>query len=140
MVRDKHTLCPFCDSRLPLSPSPVLKTMLERMEKISQPDPRPDNLDGRKGSMVAFMSLCARHRLENKLLPRAQLRGWPTEHNWEDLGLRINAIIPHLQAIVNDLGGARKTCTFWIEATEKGGGMIGSLEYQMRSFNKSQVG
>ena len=59
---DPHTLCPWCDERLPATPSPHLQSLIETARNNSIRNPRPTNPLGLRASVGMFVSVCQRHR------------------------------------------------------------------------------
>ena len=74
------TRCPYCDERLPSSPTQQLMDMRAALEKKSVPDPLPGNPDHRKAmSFKVYQDFCTRHRLELEEFPLARLEQWPED-------------------------------------------------------------
>ncbi|KAJ3555497.1 hypothetical protein NM688_g2547 [Phlebia brevispora] len=100
---DPATLCPWCDERLPPSPSPHLKSLIAAARKHSSSDGRPTNPLGMYAAPAVFVSVCQRHRFESVQIPLAKKRGWPTHIDWTGLGGRVRRLRNKLQRIVDDV-------------------------------------
>ena len=120
-VVDPRTLCPFCDTRLPSSPTPTLKALIAHASKhkTCYPEPRPGNARGRRAPVQVFIGVCQRHRFESEILPEAERRGWPKTIEWGSVKERIEWLEAPLQAIIDDADGTpegpRAQCVFWQE-------------------------
>lgn len=99
---DPNTLCPFCDEKLPESPSHILIDMLEKLKRKATPDPRYGNSLGLKLDMSQYISFCARHTAESEEFPKGEKYGWPTALNPSKLTKRIWKLKSQLQAIIDD--------------------------------------
>lgn len=99
---DPSTLCPYCDTPLPSTPSPLLLKMLATTKKKSQRDPRPSNPLGLRAPLAAFIAACQRHRFESQILPEAERKGWPKTIEWNRVGARIIKMKAHLKALIED--------------------------------------
>lgn len=153
---DPKTLCPYCDTRLPEAPSPLLKKLLAETAKKSYPDARPANPLGRRAPLAVFISVCQRHRFESQILPEAEAKGWPKQIDWTGLANRVEQMRTGLSAIVNDPGESwdddsdeeqqspRWRCVFWKElmkdVKEKGSRAAAGVRSQFSNFEKSQPG
>lgn len=164
---DPSTLCPYCDSLLPSSPTPLLTRLLTSTAAKSYPDPRPSNPLGRKAPSAVFIGVCQRHRFESETLPEGERRGWPKVIKWKDLGGRIEGMKDELAALIadgkNDVemsnsgnkgkqhdeseeteGGPRSRSVFWQEVMEdvkkKGSRAVAGVRGQFANFEKSQPG
>ena len=105
---DPRTLCPYCDTPLPSSPSPLLTNILAATRKKSTRDPRPSNPLGLKAPLAIFIVACQRHKFESQLLPAAKRKGWPKTILWHKLGTRVERMKDELQALIEDPGGERE--------------------------------
>ncbi|KAF4610432.1 hypothetical protein D9613_006670 [Agrocybe pediades] len=103
---DPKTLCPYCDTPLPSSPTPLLLRMLEAIKKKSTRDPRPSNPLGLKAPLVAFIAVCQRHRFESEILPEAEAKGWPKTIKWKEVSGRVMKMESALRALIEDPGDA----------------------------------
>ena len=101
---DPRTLCPYCDSPLPASPTSLLTRLLTATAKKSSHDPRPTNPLGRKAPFAVFIAVCQRHRFESEILPEAEQKGWPKEIEWAELGERVGKMRKRLKALIDDTG------------------------------------
>jgi hypothetical protein len=101
---DPRTLCPYCDSPLPPSPTSLLTRLLAATAKKSSKDPRPTNPLGRKAPFTVFIAVCQRHRFESEILPEAEQKGWPKEIEWTELGERVSRMKSRLKALIDDAG------------------------------------
>ncbi|KAF8813016.1 hypothetical protein BYT27DRAFT_6394589 [Phlegmacium glaucopus] len=104
---DPHTLCPYCDTPLPSSPSPLLINILAATRKKSTRDPRPSNPLGLKAPLANFIVVCQRHKFESQILPEAERKGWPKTILWQKLAARVERMRDELQALIEDPGGER---------------------------------
>ena len=107
---DPRTLCPYCDSPLPNSPTSLLTRLLVTTATKSSPDPRLTNPLGRKAPFTVFIAVCQRHRFESEILPEAEHKGWPKEIEWTKLGERVGKLRGKLKALVDDVGGDSQGC------------------------------
>lgn len=105
---DPHTLCPYCDTLLPSSPSPILINILAATRKKSTRDPRPSNPLGLKAPLAIFIVACQRHKFESQILPEAERKGWPKTIQWTKLGARVEGMKDDLQALIEDPGGENR--------------------------------
>ena len=105
---DPRTLCPFCDTPLPFSPSPRLINILAATRKKSIRDPRPSNPLGLKAPLAIFIIVCQRHKFESQVLPEAERKGWPKTIQWQELGARVEHMKDELLALIEDPGGKRE--------------------------------
>ncbi|KXN87681.1 hypothetical protein AN958_08318 [Leucoagaricus sp. SymC.cos] len=167
---DPKTLCPYCDTSLPPSPTPFLVNLLASARLKSQPDPRSTNPLGRKAPLSAFASVCQRHDFESEVLPEAEAKRWPKTIDWEALGARIAKMKFDLENIIRDSGeadlqaminnegdgtggdfmtsfackGPRIQCVFWREAMKsimkRGARAMTDVRGQFLDFEKSQPG
>ena len=164
---DPHTLCPWCDERLPATPSPHLQSLIETARDNSVPNPRPANPLGLRAPVGMFVSVCQRHRFESHQVPKAQARGWPTTIDWERVPLRVRALRARWQAIVDDVdedfvpgvqrrNGSRDDCfedwedrprkrsVFWqdvVRSVRKDGSRkTAGVAGQLANFSKTQPG
>ncbi|KAF5362164.1 hypothetical protein D9756_002656 [Leucocoprinus leucothites] len=163
---DPKTLCPYCDSRLPSSPTPFFLKLLESTLSKSCLDPRSTNPLGRKASLSTFVAVCQRHDFETEVLPEAEAKGWPKTINWEELADRVLKMKPALEEIIHDSGeadthalvedegeglmtsfiskGPRIQCVFWREAMKSllksGARAMADVRGQFLDFEKSQPG
>ncbi|EAU90075.2 hypothetical protein CC1G_08348 [Coprinopsis cinerea okayama7 len=159
---DPSTLCPYCDSPLPPSPSPMLLKLLETAKKKSYPDARPSNPLGRKAPFTQYIAVCQRHRFEIRILPEAEKKRWPKSIDWKKLGPRIQKMKRELQEIIDDDGdvievvdedgsdsdnlgsGPRSKSHFWREVMsvvkEKGVRAAAGVKDQFLNFEKTQPG
>ncbi|KAG7093497.1 hypothetical protein E1B28_007172 [Marasmius oreades] len=158
---DPKMLCPFCDSRLPEAPSPLLQSMIKDAVEKSIPQPRPTNRLGRKAAMNIYIHICQRHHFEAELLPQAEAKGWPKTIEFNKLEARVAKLRSYLQGIVEDdkwqdqMSGdsdlwelvahsPRALCIFWQEALkdvkEKGSKVAANVKNQFSSFDRTQPG
>ncbi|CAK5282348.1 unnamed protein product [Mycena citricolor] len=160
---DPKMLCPFCDTRLPLHPTPLLRRLLAETRRKSYRDARPSNPLGRKAPMNVFVAVCQRHRFESEILPEADAKGWPKSIDWERLQSRVQAMQHALRAILEDRGaaivfgknadesdsdephrGPRMQCIFWRDLLRdlknKGSKAVKSVRGQFATFEKTQPG
>ncbi|ESK87391.1 proteophosphoglycan ppg4 [Moniliophthora roreri MCA 2997] len=157
---DPRTLCPYCDARLPRSPTPLLKKLITRAAEKSQPHPRPTNSLGRKAPMAVFISVCQRHRFENEILPEAESKGWPKTIDFDQLEKRVIKMKNPLKELIDDETwkdqmdedeiafydhiSPRSLCVFWKEALqdvkEKGSKVAANVKSQFSNFEKTQPG
>ncbi|KAK0444835.1 RTC4-like domain-containing protein, partial [Armillaria borealis] len=140
---DPKTLCPYCDTRLPDRPTPLLRRLLANIAKKSRPSPRPTNPLGRKAPLEAFIALCQRHRFESVTLPEAERNGWPKEIAWVKLEGRVQKMKRELNALISD-PNARSGSIFWAEIMEevkaKGSRAVAGVKNQFATFEKTQPG
>ncbi|KAK0238524.1 RTC4-like domain-containing protein [Armillaria nabsnona] len=140
---DPKTLCPYCDTRLPDRPTPLLRRLLANIAKKSRPNPRPTNPLGRKAPLEAFIALCQRHRFESVTLPEAERNGWPKEIAWVKLEGRVQKMKRELNALISD-PNARSSSIFWAEIMEevkaKGSRAVAGVKNQFATFEKAQPG
>lgn len=153
---DPKTLCPYCDTPLPTSPTPLLQSLLAKVSKKSSRDPRPANPLGRKAPLATFIAVCQRHRFESQILPEAEQKGWPKTIDWAKVGGRVEAMRDSLQTLINDrddndggeffwaTGGPRSKCVFWrdvlSEVKQKGSRAVAGVRGQFANFEKTQPG
>jgi hypothetical protein len=154
---DPRTLCPYCDSPLPSSPTPTFTGLLTRSfkHKSSHLDPRPTNPLGRRAPLAVFITVCQRHRFENEVLPEAEKRGWPKSIEWGGVRGRVERMKGFLQALIRnryeddeDDNGKRKSprsmSIFWQEiireVENKGSRAVAGVQGQFASFEKTQPG
>lgn len=162
---DPSTLCPYCDTPLPSSPSPRLLEILANVFRKSSRDPRPSNPLGRKAPLTTFMAVCQRHRFELEILPEAEQKGWLKSIEWNKLGPRISRMESDLKSIIEDkaeedggwefLRGSKKSSKqekkawkanniFWMEimadVKKKGLKAVSGIRGQFTNFEKAQPG
>ncbi|KAH9921093.1 RTC4-like domain-containing protein, partial [Amylocystis lapponica] len=166
---DPAMLCPWCDERLPLVPTPHLTSIMKFARSVSTPDARPSNPLGLRAQIDVFIGVCQRHAFENDQVPRAQQLGWPAEIAWARVRPRVEAMRARLQEIVDDVdeefqpgvthwtredddeedeekyaGRPRKSSVFWrdvIKSVRKTGSRrTTSIRGQFSSFSKTQPG
>lgn len=158
---DPKTLCPYCDLKLPPTPSPLLQQLLKAAEKRTHQDPRPSNPLGRKGPFARYIAVCQRHRFETQILPEAEAKGWPRTINWKKLASRIQTMKEDLMDLILDpqddsiidlsgddndgLGtGPRSECIFWREvmkaAKDRSSRAVLTAKNQFHNFEKTQPG
>ncbi|KJA13715.1 hypothetical protein HYPSUDRAFT_195593 [Hypholoma sublateritium FD-334 SS-4] len=167
---DPKTLCPYCDSPLPTSPSPLLLKILAETKKKATRDPRPSNPLGLRAPLTAFIAACQRHRFESQILPEAEQKGWPKSIDWKGISGRILKMRQLLKALIEDLGhgtggggeldpdgwevlfenksdskqGAKARSVFWKEIMEevrqKGLRAVSGVRGQFANFEKAQPG
>ncbi|KZT70805.1 hypothetical protein DAEQUDRAFT_764374 [Daedalea quercina L-15889] len=164
---DPHTLCPWCDERLPAAPSPHLESLITTARNASVRNPRPTNPLGLRAPVGMFVSVCQRHRFESHQVPKAQARGWPTKIDWERVPLRIKTLKPRLQEIIDDVDEdfllgvqrrddvedddsdkwadrPRKGSVFWRDVAKNvrksGSRKATGVAGQLANFNKTQPG
>ncbi|CCM02591.1 uncharacterized protein FIBRA_04694 [Fibroporia radiculosa] len=166
---DPQTLCPWCDERLPPAPTPYLSSLITAAREVSSPDLRPTNPLGLCAPLGSFIGVCQRHRFESHQIPRAQRRGWPMQIDWDRVGARVEALMPQLRGIIDDvdedfsLGSLeddidedegedngmwvarpRKSSIFWRDiiknVRKKGSRQTTSIAGQFANFNKIQPG
>ncbi|KAK7055478.1 hypothetical protein R3P38DRAFT_3253535 [Favolaschia claudopus] len=117
-----ETICPYCDLPLPRSPSAKLQLMLNTALQKSTADPRPDNSLGRIALTAVKAPICAQHRLERDLIPKAQYNGWKEVIDFEDVERRIESMASFLQTLVDDTSGdengLRASNFFWTNAVK----------------------
>ncbi len=161
---DPKTLCPWCDERLPSTPTPYLVSLIDGARRRSYIDERPTNPLGLRAPPAVFVSICQRHRFERVWIPRARKRKWPTHIDWGKLRGRIEHLKGKLEAIVGEVdedfvpGAApredvkekgkeqrpRKENEFWQEVVknvrEQGSRQTTGVRGQFLHFNKTQPG
>lgn len=160
---DPRTLCPYCDSALPSSPSPLLTKLLAATAKKSYRDPRPANPLGRKAPLSVFIAVCQRHRFEGQILPEAESKGWPKSIEWIKLGERVECMREALRDLIDDPGevdapdesgqdtdsedrkrGPKARSIFWREVMKevkkKGSRAAAGVRGQFANFEKTQPG
>ncbi|TFK25106.1 hypothetical protein FA15DRAFT_372634 [Coprinopsis marcescibilis] len=161
---DPKTLCPYCDAKLPPSPSPHLQHLLKAAERKSVRDRRPTNPLGRKAPFTAYIAVCQRHRFETQVLPVAEQNGWPKNIDWKKLATRIGKMKKQLNDIIDDTedntvieiseddgsvsdsfgSGARFKCFFWRDfmkaVKKKGSRAAAGVKDQFLNFEKTQPG
>ena len=94
------TRCPYCDERLPSSPTQQLVNMRAALEPKSLPDPLPGNPDHRKtATFRVYQEFCARHRLELEVFPLARSEKWPEDPDMAELRNRVDKLRPQLQLL-----------------------------------------
>ena len=98
-------MCPYCDTPLPSSPSPLLTNILAATRKKSSRDPRPSNPLGLKAPLAIFIVVCQRHKFESQILPEAERKGWPKTIQWTKLSARVERMKDELRALIEDPGG-----------------------------------
>jgi hypothetical protein len=116
---DPRTLCPYCDTPLPSSPSQFLINILAATRKKSTRDPRPSNPLGLKAPLAIFIVACQRHKFESQILPEAERKGWPKTIQWTKLGARVERMKDELQALIEDPGGEHVDVDDGIDEVEK---------------------
>ncbi|KAG7444480.1 uncharacterized protein BT62DRAFT_900378, partial [Guyanagaster necrorhizus] len=140
---DPRMLCPYCDTRLPDRPTPLLRRLLANIAKKSRPSPRPTNPLGRKAPLEVFIALCQRHRFESVTLPEAERNGWPKEIAWAKLEGRVQKMKRELRALISDRN-ARSNSIFWTEIMKevkaKGSRAVAGVRNQFATFEKTQPG
>ncbi|KAF8159864.1 RTC4-like domain-containing protein [Crassisporium funariophilum] len=165
---DPRTLCPYCDTPLPSSPTPLLLSLLAATAKKSRKDPRPSNPLGLKAPLATFIATCQRHRFEGQILPEALRKGWPKTIKWKKLRRRVEAMEEDLRAIIDDPDedvlseddvemlfasdkkknrkrrGAKAKSIFWMEVLDevkkKGTRAVTGVRGQFANFEKTQPG
>ncbi|GAA6028781.1 hypothetical protein JCM8097_007392 [Rhodosporidiobolus ruineniae] len=100
---DPDTLCPFCDDLMPPSPSPALLALKKFL--ITRPNaeeiPTFRNPKAVRLSAIETASFCKRHNAERVTIPEGKARGWPTEHDWDELARRIERdCVEHLRQLI----------------------------------------
>ena len=101
---DPQSLCPYCDTPLPESPSSLLLDLLAATKKKARSDPRPSNPLGLKAPVAIFVTVCQRHRFESQILPEAERKRWPKKIEWSKVANRIMKMRSVLHAIIEDPG------------------------------------
>jgi hypothetical protein len=164
-IADHSTLCPYCDSPLPSSPSLTLQRLLKKTFAKSRPDSRPWNIYGRKAPFAVYISVCQRHNFETEVLPEAEEKGWPKAIDWDALRERVDDMREVLQELIEDRvipkaedegewcldpdvdkgeEMRRDACIFWTEILEevraKGAKVVAGFQGQFASFEKVQLG
>jgi hypothetical protein len=87
------TRCPYCDERLPSTPTQQLMDMRTALETKSVPDPLPGNPDHRKAaSFKVYQEFCTRHRLELEKLPLARSEQWPEDPDMAEVHNRVSGL------------------------------------------------
>jgi hypothetical protein len=141
---DPSSLCPFCDEKLPLNPSPFYRTLLEAARRKAYPDPRPTNPRGLKAMMGIYISSCKRHRFEAHQIPEAIAKGWPTDINFGKVRERVERLADGLAKLVRDEGSAREESVYWtivmMEVRKLGSRAVSGVKGQFESFEKTQPG
>src|ERR1700722_24085 len=159
---DPKTLCPYCDARLPSSPTPTFTSLLSNAikHKSSYLDPRPTNPLGRRAPLTVFISVCQRHRFESEILPVAEEKGWPKSIEWGEMRGRVERMKEALHALIHDASssrsangpdedgngslGPRSRSVFWREVIKevekKGSRVVAGVQGQFANFEKTQPG
>lgn len=141
---DPSRLCPFCDEKLPLNPSPFYRTLLEAARRKAYSDPRPTNPRGLKAMMGIYISSCKRHRFEAHQIPEAIAKGWPTDINFGKVRERVERLADGLARLVRDEGSAREESVYWtivmMEVRKLGSRAVTGVRGQFESFEKTQPG
>lgn len=98
---DATSLCPFCDEPWPEEPTSKLLALRATAVAHAIPSPRLSNSKGLSAAnFTLYAPLCAQHRNETKIIPEGRREGWPNEINFDALPRRLNAIRPHLAAVL----------------------------------------
>ncbi len=116
---DPQSLCPYCDTPLPTTPSVHLLSLLLSTRRKSKPDPRPSNPLGLKAPMSVFVTACQRHRFESQILPEAKRKGWPKTVDWKAVAKRVINMKAALEALVDDPGDMVKRDVSGIRDAER---------------------
>ncbi|SCV70378.1 BQ2448_1772 [Microbotryum intermedium] len=101
---DPSTLCPFCSSVLPPSPTKQLSSLKKFL--LSRPNLAPNpskrNPLGKRLPVVETASFCRRHRWETSVIPEGKARGWPTTIDWDALPKRVGRgdLSEHLSQVI----------------------------------------
>jgi len=99
----KSSLCPFCDERLPDSPSTKLVQMLDGLKDVTWEEPTEENPSHRNAaSFTVFISFCVQHRHESSELPHAFASGWPTDVDFSMLFDRVSRKYVELAAVIKN--------------------------------------
>lgn len=141
---DPSSLCPFCDEKLPLNPSPFYRSLLEAARRKARPDPRPTNPHGLKVMMGIYVESCKRHRFEAHQIPEAMAKGWPTDINFGKVRGRVERLAGDLAKLVRNEGNAREESIYWTTVTAEirkmGSRAASGVKGQFESFEKTQPG
>jgi len=80
-------LCPFCNEKMPESPSVELVQQRQRLEEMTYADPLPENPLHQTSvtGFRTFIGFCALHKFESEELPRARREGWPLQPNFGEV-------------------------------------------------------
>ncbi|KAJ7087607.1 hypothetical protein B0H15DRAFT_781299, partial [Mycena belliarum] len=144
---DANTICPLCDSPLPLQLSEILARRLDDAITTGTPDPRPGNCLGLVATTQACALVCTRHRFETDLIPKALHSGWKLRVDFKDVERRLKHMKPIFDALIEDYNnaadGPRQRSVFWqkahknaVENSSKSQGIAGDL----MSFKNVQPG
>lgn len=141
---DPSSLCPFCDEKLPLKPSPFYRSLLEAARRKARPDPRLTNPRGLKAMMSVYIASCKRHRFEVHQIPEAVAKGWPTDINFGKVRERVERLAVVLAKLVRDEGNTREESVYWTTVTAEvrklGSRAASGVKGQFESFEKTQPG
>ncbi|KAJ7653858.1 hypothetical protein B0H17DRAFT_1146920 [Mycena rosella] len=101
---DPNSLCSFCDTALPISPSPELIRLRDSLDAISRADPIPGNAGHRRPtSMMLVGGYCEKHRLERDIFPRAIAGKWLFTPDFSTLFKRILSLRPALVVLNEEI-------------------------------------
>ncbi|KPV74499.1 uncharacterized protein RHOBADRAFT_54311 [Rhodotorula graminis WP1] len=103
---DSSTLCPFCDTPLPDSPSPQL--LATRAALLRHPHDRRPTLRNKDAvrfpegeHVVRTAAFCKMHVDERTIVPEGRARGYPTSIKWDELPRRIDRELgAHLSDVI----------------------------------------
>jgi hypothetical protein len=141
---DPSSLCPFCDEKLPLNPSPFYRSLLEAARRKARPDPRPTNPRGLKVMMSIYVASCKRHRFEVHQIPEAVAKGWPTDIDFGKVRERVERLAGGLAKLVRNEGNAREESIYWTTVTAEvrklGTRAASGVKGQFESFERTQPG
>ncbi|KAF9522000.1 hypothetical protein CPB83DRAFT_734389, partial [Crepidotus variabilis] len=96
-------LCPFCDNRLPDSPSARLLAALKVLKAKTWLDPLPENPFHRSAtSFRVYVDFCTQHRHEKSEIPQAAAAGWLLDVDFGGIFDRVSRNVVCLAAVKDD--------------------------------------
>ncbi|KAJ6577693.1 hypothetical protein B0H19DRAFT_932439 [Mycena capillaripes] len=143
-IVDEATICPYCDTPLPESPSEILLKMFRKARSCSSADPRPGNGQGLMAATPIRAPVCSRHQFEHDLVPMALEHSWKTSLDRPDIERRLKHKKAVFEALIDDWAGnedgPRGENPFWIAAVANIGHSRGGLASTYATFQKTQPG
>lgn len=135
-----NNLCPVCDQVLPQFKSHHFKTVLKEFLNVAKVSPRSSNVFGMRAHVLAETELCTAHELDTKIIPEGRKKGYPSEHDWNELSNRILKLSKSIRMIVK----TKENSKFWQKAKEeylkRGSRRANGLDAQFEHFEDEQPG
>ncbi|TIB94064.1 hypothetical protein E3Q19_00606 [Wallemia mellicola] len=135
-----NNLCPVCDQVLPQFKSQHFKAVLKEFLNVAKVSPRSSNAFGMRAHVLAETELCTAHKLDTKIIPEGRKKGYPFEHDWNELSDRILKLSKSIRTIVK----TKENSKFWQKAKEeylkRGSKRAKGLDAQFEHFEDEQPG